>query len=281
MSYILEAIKKAESERGDSRLYGNSYVEDSPKEVRKIPWAAIAIFLNAAILLIWIAFQSFHNPVNEKEGKERLEVESSVEYAKVPTVAVNSEIIIDKPAAGELKNEPVSPEEPTDPGVHSAAVNTGKPDFISKFAKTRQELNEVDNVTKTNTIDKKTSKAKVEPLHIVDNLEPGEDKDHLINQETEKTELPVVVRTMIEIPVIENPDVPEITELPYSLQKSIPELVLSVHIYNIVKNARKVRINGKLLREGDAVSNGLSIQEITPYGVVFKYSGELFKVSLR
>tara|TARA_R110002096_G_scaffold401133_2_gene597904 strand:+ start:1050 stop:1895 length:846 start_codon:yes stop_codon:yes gene_type:complete len=280
MSYILEAIKKAESERGDSRLYGNSYVEDSPKVARKISWAAIAIFLNVAILLIWIAFQSSHNPVNEKEGKERLEVESSVEYAKVPTVAVNSEIIIDKPAAGELKNEPVSPEEPTDPDVLSAAVNTGKPDFISKFAKVRQEPNEVDNVTKANTIDKKASKAKVEPLHIVDNLEPGEDKYHLINQETEKNELPVVVRTMIETPVIENPNVPEITELPYSLQKSIPELVLSVHIYNIVKNARKVRINGKLLREGDAVSNGLSIQEITPYGVVFKYSGELFKVNL-
>jgi hypothetical protein len=39
-----------------------------------------------------------------------------------------------------------------------------------------------------------------------------------------------------------------------------------------------VRINGRNLREGDAVGGGVTVDEITPEGVIFKLQGYRFEV---
>lgn len=72
------------------------------------------------------------------------------------------------------------------------------------------------------------------------------------------------------------PDVPHVYQLPGSVQKNIQQLSLSFLVYSKTPRDRMVSVNGKMLREGQQVSPGLTLQEITPNGAIFTYEGHRF-----
>ncbi|MDP5293451.1 general secretion pathway protein GspB [Oceanimonas sp. CHS3-5] len=72
-----------------------------------------------------------------------------------------------------------------------------------------------------------------------------------------------------------DPGVPDIRELPASIRSRLPALILSVHIYSPDPAARMANINGEMLREGQNVG-ALSIERITPKGVVLRFQGNDF-----
>jgi general secretion pathway protein B len=71
-----------------------------------------------------------------------------------------------------------------------------------------------------------------------------------------------------------------ITELPINVQRQIPNLVFSSHLYSDDGEFRMVNINGKMIREGDLVANDLTLREITEEGVVLSYLHYVFEVSV-
>ncbi|MFT5011738.1 MAG: general secretion pathway protein B [Planctomycetaceae bacterium] len=71
-----------------------------------------------------------------------------------------------------------------------------------------------------------------------------------------------------------------ITELPINVQRQIPNLVFSSHLYSDDSGFRMVNINGKMIREGDMLANDLKLVEITEGGVVLNYRHYLFEVSV-
>ena len=155
-----------------------------------------------------------------------------------------------------------------------------KPRFVSEPIKNEIPVVKPINVEKIATREKKISPAKVAPLPDREVVTSTISEELMVKEDTVDTELPAEIHIEKEIPVIENTNVPHFNELPYPLQQRIPDISISVHIYNLAKNARKVRVNGRLLHQGDAVSDSLIIQEITTYGVIFNYEGELFKMPL-
>lgn len=66
-------------------------------------------------------------------------------------------------------------------------------------------------------------------------------------------------------------------ELPDPIQREIPEMKVQLHAYSSNPGERLVYINGNRLREGDAMTPGLRLQEITPDGMIFSYKGFRFK----
>ncbi len=76
-------------------------------------------------------------------------------------------------------------------------------------------------------------------------------------------------------------DLPYLRQLPVATQREIPELKFSVHIYSESRSGRMVKLNGRMMREGQRVASDLSIEAIIPRAVVFNYSGQLFKVPAR
>ena len=70
------------------------------------------------------------------------------------------------------------------------------------------------------------------------------------------------------------------TELPPAIQQEIPPLAISVHAYSSNPADRIVGINNRLLREGGNVPPGLTLDEITPDGMVFSYKGYRFRRGL-
>lgn len=71
-----------------------------------------------------------------------------------------------------------------------------------------------------------------------------------------------------------------ITELPLNVQRQIPDLVFSSHLYSEEPSFRMVNINGKMIREGDMVANELKLLEISEEGVILGFRHYVFEVSV-
>lgn len=65
-------------------------------------------------------------------------------------------------------------------------------------------------------------------------------------------------------------------ELPSSVRESIPRISVSMLTYSKKPAERWISINGSKMREGQELSSGLSIEEITPDGAIFTFQGHRF-----
>lgn len=62
---------------------------------------------------------------------------------------------------------------------------------------------------------------------------------------------------------------------------SIPPAELNMHVYDPNPDVRFVLLNGQRLREGEASREGLTIERITPEGVVLRFGSSSFAVTLQ
>jgi general secretion pathway protein B len=72
----------------------------------------------------------------------------------------------------------------------------------------------------------------------------------------------------------------EIGELPPAVRGAVPEFRISGHAYSPDPQTRVVRINEKILQEGQELAPGLLLNEIVPGGAIFTFQGYLFRVRL-
>ena len=66
-------------------------------------------------------------------------------------------------------------------------------------------------------------------------------------------------------------------ELPDPIRQEIPKMTVSLHAYARNPKDRLVSVNDQLLREGDALSPGLKLEQITPAGMIFSYKEYRFR----
>jgi general secretion pathway protein B len=71
-----------------------------------------------------------------------------------------------------------------------------------------------------------------------------------------------------------------IAELPPAIQQELQPISISVHAYSPRAGERLVGINNKLVREGASVPPGMTLEKITPDGMVFSYKGYRFRYGL-
>ncbi|MCE5334683.1 MAG: general secretion pathway protein GspB [Desulfobacteraceae bacterium] len=65
-------------------------------------------------------------------------------------------------------------------------------------------------------------------------------------------------------------------ELPAHVRDAMPRIAVSMLLYSGKSDDRRITINGSRMREGQEVSPGLKLEEITPDGAVFTYKGQRF-----
>lgn len=68
-------------------------------------------------------------------------------------------------------------------------------------------------------------------------------------------------------------------QLPAGIQRELPQLLFSVHIYARQPASRMVKVNGRMLREGDQISPQVRLDEITRSGVILIYKGYRFRMN--
>lgn len=65
-------------------------------------------------------------------------------------------------------------------------------------------------------------------------------------------------------------------QLPESMKRELPELNFSVHIYSANAASRMVKINGRNVRQGENVTQNLTLDEITRDGVIMTFKDQRF-----
>ncbi len=70
------------------------------------------------------------------------------------------------------------------------------------------------------------------------------------------------------------------SELPVTIQQSLPPIQISGHIFDKNPAARMVFINGHIYHQGDNISPQLKLVAITPSGVEMNFRGSSFRVDI-
>jgi len=79
---------------------------------------------------------------------------------------------------------------------------------------------------------------------------------------------------------LQNTQPPLRSELPVSVQQSLPPIQISGHIFDNKPQARMVFINGHIQRQGDNISPQLRLLAITPSGVELDFRGTSFRIDI-
>lgn len=65
-------------------------------------------------------------------------------------------------------------------------------------------------------------------------------------------------------------------ELPLPIQQEIPAMTIQFHAYSSKPANRLVGVNSLMLHEGESLTPGLKLEQITPEGMIFSYKGYRF-----
>lgn len=76
------------------------------------------------------------------------------------------------------------------------------------------------------------------------------------------------------------PRIVEFWELPDPVQKEVPALTFSFHVYSENPLRRTIIINKRRVKEGDVVADGLTLVEITVDGVVLNWKRFYFRINV-
>ena len=73
---------------------------------------------------------------------------------------------------------------------------------------------------------------------------------------------------------------PLLDDLPVAIRAAIPDLSFAGHVYSDVPQKRLIIINNRIVREGDLIGSGLTLENIDNDGVVLRYESSVFRVEL-
>jgi general secretion pathway protein B len=95
------------------------------------------------------------------------------------------------------------------------------------------------------------------------------------------TEKPAASPQPAALPPADPEKVYRLKELPAALQKTLPSISLSAFMYSSNPALRVVRINNQMMREGQELTAGIRLQEITTDGVILASQGYRFFVAMK
>lgn len=247
MSYILDALRKSEQERNQSRVVDNPASAPmllSRSRTGHWPWWLLPlVLLNLAVLgyLFW------HSGYNEAPGQagrvapapevEVVMVERSLERAR------SLEAIANRPAEVtplDAQSLPVPQQgEPESPGFRTGQT------LSEPVAETAAEL--------TEELTKELVEEQPRPAQSR-NTRPRDDP-------------------------VAREGVPLLIDQPEAFRRQVPDLVFNSHVYSSSPGSRRVIINQQYLAEGDRVGP-LRLLEITPGGVILSLDNTPFAVAV-
>jgi general secretion pathway protein B len=211
MSYILEALKKAEQKRQREETPGLvTFLVESPHERKKKPvWPYIllaVLILNVAAVVWWIApWQT----VKEETAAKPHSVNQTAPAVTAEDRQINQNVTDNKKAS-----------------LHAKYIE--KPQDIAQERPSAEQQKRVEK------------KPVIIPADKVFSLK----------------------------------------ELPADIKSALPVFKISGHAYSPEPQTRVVRVNDKILQEGQELSPGIKIEEIIQAGIILSYQGYRFRIGV-
>jgi general secretion pathway protein B len=244
LSFILDALRKSEHER--QRQAGPS-IADLPiarQAARTPPWVWVALGALLTVNVIVVAWLLLREPRQEP-------VVSTAPTVEMPAPAATATAPGD-PAAAPVEPQPV----PDDPQAAPAPAPAVTPQVVVTLPREVRPL---------------TEEAAIEAAPYVDYYPAPESPDPALLPMA-----PAQAPPAMTAPAATGSRVPTIDELPPQATAGLPQLSLDLHIYAADPAQRAVFINGGRYRQGDALPQGVTVQQITPEGAVLTYRGQRF-----
>ena len=242
MSYILNALKKAENKSFDGeniKIKKQILILKRRSRNGKLKvLALVTVLLGTLLLGGWLGY------MQKPQAENRVELAKSdnlLDNEKIAPVRHQSLMVKDTLLPPAEKIREIPPGDNLRPGVDGKnSVNV------------ESEMNQINPPI---PVRRPMQQVKIEPAATVQQTSQAvEDKD------------------------IEEP-LQNYLELPFMIKQKLPPLKISLHFYNSTPGRRLVRINDQILRENDSIDNELSVEEITSTSVILNYDGDLFELN--
>ncbi len=296
MSYILEALRKSESERhqGEVPNLGASpmLIHAGRRERSSWPyWLAGALVLNAAVVGAWLL--GSHSASTDAARVEPVVSSAEVTPHQAPVAEIHSASVAPStaPGAAVAAATPMSavgqqaypipgaipglgqPMQPRSPDPSSVAQHPRSAYPAAQPSASVQP--QWDRVTPSNQGS--------QPLLITPDTARKSlayDPELGYMDDTAPANFPVSPTAALSQISADTPaiDVPRLDELPPSFQARVPALTFNSHIYSSDPSARRVMVNNVYLREGQSYK-GMAVQEITDEGAIFVLNGVMFEIN--
>lgn len=285
MSYILDALKKAEKERRRGTVPNLSTDQDLPvqKPKKRSLWFYILItvlLINAGIFFFWLS------PWKSKE---------TTLVAKGPAVVTND---INEKAplkkSSDIKSNTVSESIPPKKTL-SSVQDSAQKEATHKVQSTAPPRKPADTQQQKQTVSAPSPKEEPVPVPstkeevVLDNssiiVQPQNDDAAVPPATTPNppsTESPASDKPVpSSLPPPERFRLYDLKSLPSSVKERLPDINISVFVYSDDPSSRVVKINGHTVREGQELTDGLKVDEIVPDGVIFYYEDYRFRVGIK
>jgi len=299
MSYILDALKKSEQTRGNRKTRGLS---EEPVEVTVIPssqpresssrWLYIVVFtllLNAGFFVFWLRPWQWGPNANVSSSR--------ISGGQFPETRRQEATVIPPAPLTQLQVKQQAKE--SQPGKkENSATNAPAPDVVTAVSAGPPVSGTQTHKTVQDQIKDKVAVKKPDGSNLPQNPKAAETKKGPKTADLEAAGKNQAVR-------VEQPlrpasdsgimsDIQPLTELgessgkPAALQApkwhelapqirdALPNLSVSMLVYSKKPEDRWIHINGSKKREGEEISAGLKLEEITPDGTIFSYQGHRF-----
>jgi len=240
MSYILDALKKSEQERGRGDIPGVQTVHSSSLNYhgqKKAYWPyllIVAVLLNLAAIIYFIVDKE---PAAPAEIATQAETDSGLAEQPVEHDAAKAQAVHTENVADENNSQ-------QQPGSQTSVTTTA-----------------IDTGMKSN--DGLETKQTSSPAEQV--IAPG-------TTEPEPAAKPATRTT----PAVAEKQVIEFYELPDSIKQQLPAIIISAHVYSSNPLQRSIVINNNFMEEGEYVIDELRLHEITPDGAIFDFRDTRF-----
>jgi len=279
MSFILDALKKLEQKRQQGAVPDLTTIHalERQKHEKRVIWPYLVVL---ALVLNAVIFATVFRP-RETDNKNT-----------TVHVPVLQHVKKDQPASAsrQVKSNSAVPDKKSAAPKSSPSAVRQAPD-IKKAAPVPKHEDAPDpvhvNIKEPVSVERPSLKTEQGPdegspqaLSLNPSPQQIDDLRRIIKEETSRS----AVVTSRKDPSAKKEDaakyeqVPDISQLPEETKRELPQIVISAHIFSNNQRSRIVNINGSTVKEGDEVTRGLRVSEITISGVIFEYQGRRFQV---
>ena len=261
MSYILDALKKSERERQRGALPGMLTVQDivAEKPAKRLHWVyllATALLLNAGALVWWLVF-SHTNKMNVFQP-------SNMDNISPLSVNESAQAVPDR----------IKPSQDSTMSIGSEFRAAGR-DTVPVI-----ENNETTASVRNQHPPKALPAVQAPPVSANDTKKTSE-------LAPAKSEQSAGIGRITSDPtggLSEMPDenkLYKLQELPSAIRQNLPAFSVSALLYSSKPDSRMVRINELMMHEGQDLTAGVKLEEITRDGIILRFQKYRFYVGAK
>lgn len=262
MSYILEALRKAEAERRRGAVpdlhaqqvlpAGAAGADAGQTRARWWPWLAGIALLGAAGAAAWLLLGRLDAPV-------RLAAPAPLAAASEAPAAPAAVVSRGEAAPSAAAAAPSAP----------AAVAAGEAVAPTKAAKAAPAARKAAARRETAPPSKATARAEPPVAAVAAQAKPKPPSATAVDPAAAVSATPAG-----------RARVPTLAELPGDLRQQVPALAIGGSVYSPQASARMVVINGQVFQEGSALTPELKLEQIRAKSAVFTIRGQRFELPL-